>query len=151
MTQSKPNFSEVVMFSKPNSREAVPTSTGTALPKYKRCRFAPMDDQRLLASTSRQELLEAIRAIVRESHYPRRSVVERAKRLGVWETYQAQKAQEGPSLLKLLSMTHTEQDALTAVARKLSISKEAARKRIYQNEDCVECLTDGTYSAREVA
>ena len=110
-----------------------------------------MDDQRLLASTSRQELLEAIRIIVGESNYPRRSVVERAKRLGVWETCQTQKTQEGPSLLKLLSMAHAEQDALTAVARKLSISKEAARKRIYQNEDCVECLTDGTYSAREVA
>lgn len=141
---------EVVMSLISASLETRATNDVKVLPKYKRCRFAPMDDQRLLASTSRQELLEAIRTIVRESNYSRRNVVNHAKALGVWNRFQTQKA-EPVSIVRFLNNPVAAEDPLTFVATKLRITKTAARKRIYRDENCLECLIGGTYSAREVA
>jgi transposase len=129
-------------------------AAGASMPprkKRQRCNFAPGDDQKLRACTSRVELLNAIAAIVRESDFSRRSVVTRAKELGVWDKFAAQKARDDVSILRLLRNSSPEQDPLTAIAGKLHITKTAARLRIYRDEDCLECLTDGTYSLREVA
>lgn len=131
------------------------TNTTTSAPvlltsKRRRCYFAPFDDQKLCACRSRTELLEVIAAIVRESGYLRRNVVNHAKELGVWDKFQILKSND-LSIVRFLSNPVTQQDPLTAVAAKLCITKAAARKRIYRDDDCLECLMGGTYSAREVA
>lgn len=137
------------------SHKAVPVPAGaiSAIPsirKRRRCQFAPSDDQKLRACTTRSELLDAIAEIIRETEYSRRAVVHHAKELGVWNKFQM----EGPndlSIARLLSNSGSQNDPLEAIATKLRISKTAARLRIYRDEDCVEFLIGGTYSAREVA
>ena len=118
--------------------------------KRRRCYFSPSDDQTLRACRSREELLHVIASIVQESNYSRRSVVNHAKELGVWEKFQKPRT-EDVAIVRMLSNSATRDDALAAVATKLRISRQAARRRIYRDDDCVECLVGGTYSAREVA
>jgi hypothetical protein len=119
--------------------------------KRRRCYFSPSDDQRLRACRSREELLDVIAAIVQESNYSRRSVVNHAKDLGVWCKFQEPKAECELSILRLLGSSATQEDPLDVIAAKLRITRAAARRRIYRDDECVESLVGGTYSAREVA
>lgn len=137
------------------SQRPAPAQTGLVYPapspkKRRRCYFSPGDDQKLQACKSREELLEAIAAIVQESRYSRRSVVHHAKDLGAWYRFEKPRP-EHPPIVRLLNSSVAQQDPLTAVAAKLCITKSAARKRIYRDDDCLESLIGGTYSAREVA
>ena len=138
------------MFNGSTSAQAVATSSVLPVRKRRRCYFSPSDDQKLNACRSREELLTVISALVRESNYSRRNVVNHAKALGVWDRFPIQKA-EPVSMVRFLSNPMTQEDPLTVVATKLRITKTAARKRIYRDEDCLECLMGGIYSAREVA
>ncbi len=118
--------------------------------KRQRCYFAPSDDQRLLASTSRSELLEVIATIARDSNYSRRNVVNHAKELGAWDKFQVPRSDD-LSIVRLLSNSTPQEDPLAVIATRLHITRAAARLRIYRDNDCVESLVGGTYSAREVA
>ena len=118
--------------------------------KRHRCYFAPSDDQKLRACRSHSELLEAIGAIVQDSNYSRRNVVNHAKELGVWDKFQAPRSDD-VSIVRLLSNSALQEDPLAVIATKLHITRAAARLRIYRDGDCVESLVGGTYSAREVA
>jgi len=102
------------------------------------------------ACRSRQELLAVIRSLVQEKQFARRSVVNRAKALGVWNKFH-QPPLPDSAILRLLSSSATQQDPLAAVATELRISKTAARSRIYRSDHCVESLVGSTYSAREVS
>ena len=123
--------------------------------KYKRYRFSPMDDRRLLACTSRNELLETICAIVNETQYPRRRVVHRAKALGVWNKvtppWRKITTQEKVSVQKLLTRVNTQATLISAVASRLGITKAAARSRLYKDPTLVDCLNTGKHSLEEVA
>ena len=138
------------MFNGHNSAQAFATSSVLPVRKRRRCYFSPSDDQKLNSCQSREELLTVISALVQESGYARRNVVHHAKALGVWDKLQTPKA-EPVSIVRFLSNPIAQEDPLTVVATKLRITRAAARKRIYRDEDCLECLMGGTYSAREVA
>ena len=133
-------------------RSVPPQTVSSTLPprKRQRCYFAPSDDQRLRACRSRSELLEVIRIITRDSNYSRRNVVNHAKELGVWDKFQAPRS-DNVSIIRLLSNSAPQEDPLAVIATKLQITRAAARLRIYRDDDCVETLVGGTYSAREVA
>jgi hypothetical protein len=118
--------------------------------KRRRCYFSPSDDQRLRACRSREELLDVIAAIVQESNYSRRSVINHAKELGVWDKFHTPRS-DNVSIVRLLSNSAPQEDPLAVIATKLRITRAAARLRIYRDDDCVESLVGGTYSAREVA
>jgi hypothetical protein len=92
-----------------------------------------------------------IAAIVQESNYSRRSVVNHSKDLGVWCKFQQSRTECELSIVRLLSSSATQEDPLDVIATKLRITKAAARRRIYRDDECVESLVGGTYSAREVA
>ena len=138
------------MAQRPAAVQAASAASRPVRRKRCRCYFSPSDDQTLRACRSREELLHAITSIVQESNYSRRSVVSHAKELGVWEKFQKPRT-EDVAIVRILSNSATQDDALAAVATKLRISRQAARRRIYRDDDCVECLVGGTYSAREVA
>ncbi len=132
------------------STETATDSSVLLTRRRQRCHFAPSDDQRLLTCTSRSELLEVIAAIVRDSNYSRRNVVYHAKELGVWEKFQTPRSVD-VSIVRLLSNSTPHEDPLAVIATKLHISRAAARLRLYRDDNCVESLVGGTYSAREVA
>ena len=137
----------------PDRATSVQTVTvSRTLPSRKRqhCYFAPSDDQKLRACRSRSELLEAIAAIARDSNYSRRNVVYHAKELGVWKKCQTPRSDD-VSMARLLSNSASGDDALAAIAARLCITRQAARLRIYRDDNCVENLVGGTYSAREAA
>jgi transposase len=92
-----------------------------------------------------------IAAIVQESNYSRRSVVNHAKDLGVWCKFKQSRIECELSIVRLLSSSATQEDPLDVIATKLRITRAAARRRIYRDDECVESLVGGTYSAREVA
>jgi hypothetical protein len=133
------------------SASAAARSPAPARRKRRRCIFAPADDQKLRDCTSRAELLNAISAIVRETNYSRRSVIRRAKKLGIWSKFARELPGERISIARLLSKHAMGEDPVTAIASRLHITKAAARLRIYRDEDCLQYLTDGTYSVRELA
>ena len=123
-----------------------------AQPKYKRCRFTPMDDRRLRECKSYSELLETIRAIVTETGYPRRSVVRRAKTLGVWQKWtlprQQQRQQDRATLERLLARRNTKTDVISTIASNFGIERSVAQRRVYR---ITPSLNEGAYSLREVA
>ena len=125
-------------------------SRAPSSPKRQRCYFAPGDDQKLRACRSRSELLEVIAELVRDTNYSRRSVVRHTKELGVWEKFHAPRSID-VSIARLLNNSASQNDPLTVVATKLDITKSAARRRLYRDDDCVESLVGGTYSVREVS
>ncbi len=133
-------------------RSAPAQTVSSTLPprKRQRCYFAPIDDQRLCACRSRSELLEMIDIITRDSNYSRRNVVNHAKELGVWDKFQLPRSDD-VSIIRLLNNSAPQEDPLAVIATKLHITRAAARLRIYRDDDCVESLVGGTYSAREVA
>ncbi len=133
-------------------RSVPPQTVSSTLPRRKRqrCYFAPSDDERLRAAGSRSELLEEIGMITRDSNYSRRIVVNHAKALGVWNKFQAPRSDD-VSIIRLLSNSAPQEDPLDVIATKLQCTRAAARLRIYRDDDCVESLVGGTYSAREVA
>jgi hypothetical protein len=116
----------------------------------RRCHFAPSDDQKLCACVTRCELLDVIAEIIRETKYSRRAVIRHAKDLGVWNRFQIEET-NNLCMARLLSNSGAQDDPLEVIATQLGISKTATRRRIYRDDDCVESLVGGTYSAREVA
>jgi hypothetical protein len=135
---------------RPASPRAGPLAHTPFTTKRRRYYFTPKDDQRLRACRSRQELLAVIRSFVQERQFARRSVVNRAKALGVWNKFH-QPPLPDSVILRLLRSSATQEDPLATVATELHISKTAARRRIYRSDDCVESLVGSTYSGREVS
>jgi hypothetical protein len=132
------------------SVQAVTVSSTLPSKKRQHCCFAPNDDQRLRACRSRSELLEVIAAIALDTNFSRRNVVNHAKELGVWDKFQTTRSDD-VAIVRLLNNPGTQEDLLAAVAERLRITRSAARRRIYRDDNCVECLLGGNYSAREVA
>src|SRR5689334_21651452 len=112
------------MPARPASPRAGPVATTTLTRKRRRCNFTPKDDQRLRACRSRQELLAVISSIAQETRFPRRTVVNHAKTLGLWNKFQAPRLEE-PAIVRLFSTSATQEDALDAIATRLRISKTA--------------------------
>ncbi len=142
----------------PLKSAARPLPTGGSksfLPKYRQSRFTPHDDQRLLRSSSFEELQATIRAVAAEAHYSERAVKRHAQKLGIWDKLVSPRrqitAKERMGIKALLRFSNSNEELLVKLAAKLEIGTEDARRLLYRDSVLKESLIEGTYSLREVA